>query len=114
STPSPAAATPAPAQAKVHHRAAGLLDRADHATVEVKEHGQWVTVTLDRGKISASVANSVTLVEPDGHSVTVALGTSTRYAGVLTSATSLQAGKEVSVTSQAGTALSVSGHTPHG
>lgn len=89
------------------HQAKGLLARSDHATVEIKQHGHWVTITLDRGKVTAVSATSITLARPDGQSTTIPLTASTRYRGVATSAATVQKGRRATVVSEAGTARTV-------
>jgi hypothetical protein len=79
-----------------------LLRRADHGTVEVKnKDGQWVTVTFDRGTVTAADASSITLQRPDGQSVTIALTSGTRYRGV-SSADQVATGKPAIVASDSG------------
>lgn len=90
-----------------HSAKKGLLRRADHATFEVDRHGRWVTVTLDRGKVAAVSASSITLDRPDGHAVTVKLGPSTRYRGVASSSSTVATGRRATVVSENGTALGV-------
>jgi hypothetical protein len=58
------------------------LRRTDHATVEVKTKGRWVTYDLDRGTVSAVSPTSITLARPDGQSVTFTIGPATRFRGV--------------------------------
>lgn len=97
-----------------HHHAhpwiGRLLARTDHATVEVKRHGTWVTLELDRGKVTAASATSVTLARPDGTSVTIAITPSTKVRGV-SSAAALVIGHGARVVSLGGDALLVGQHT---
>lgn len=86
----------------------GLLGRTDYATVEVKRHKQWVTLTLERGKVKAVSANSITLLRPDGKSATIALGAHTHYRGVASSASTVKVNRRATVMSENGTALAVS------
>ena len=88
------------------HRAHGLLARTDHATIELKQKGTWVTVTYDRGKVTASSATSVTIARPDGESVSIALTSATHYRGI-SAATQLQTGKSALVLSEHGQAIRV-------
>jgi hypothetical protein len=83
-----------------------LLGRADHATVEVKVKGKWVTYTIDRGKVTAVSPTSITLALPDGQSVTDTIGPSTRFKGV-SSESQVQSNQLAEVTSDQGTALVV-------
>jgi hypothetical protein len=86
----PASATPAVTPGRPggrtgaagRHHPRNLLQRADHATIELKVKGQWVTYTLDRGKVTAVSSSSITLARPDGRSVTETITPSTRYGGV--------------------------------
>jgi hypothetical protein len=110
STPTPSSTSPgAPAAAPpAHLKHRSLLERADHATLEVRQKGQWVTITVDRGNVTALTSASITLARPDGQSVTLALGPTTKYRGKeATSAAALKTGLRAEVTSMNGTALSV-------
>lgn len=89
-----------------------LLQRADYATAEVKVKGRWVTMTMDKGRVSAVSPTSMTLARPDGKSVTVALGAGTHYRGAASSEAALKTGQTASVTSQGGTARVVVAHNP--
>lgn len=111
STPAPSgvtAATPAtPAAGGAHHaRARKLLDRADHATVEIKVKGQWVTYTIDRGKVTAVSPTSITLLRPDGQSVTDSIGSTTKFTGV-TSESAIKTQAPATVLSDNGAALRI-------
>jgi hypothetical protein len=86
---------------KHHHR--GLLDRSDQATVEVKNHGSWVTLNIDRGKVTLVSSSSITLALADGQSVTEAISSTTEFKGV-TSAGEIVVGKSARVVSDDGTA----------
>lgn len=90
-----------------HHRARGILRHTDYATVEVRQHKQWVTVTLNRGTVTSVSGTSITLLRPDGQSATIALSATTHYRGLPTSATTVQTGKRAAVISQNGTARMV-------
>lgn len=94
----------APAGAK--HKVRTLLERADHATVEVKVKGQWVTYDIDRGKVSAVSPTSITVARPDGQSVTEKIDSSTKYLGV-SGESAIQTGKSAMVVSDQGTALRI-------
>lgn len=106
SSPSPSSAPPSstPASAGKHHRS--LIDRADHATVELKVKGKWVTYTLDRGKVTAVSASSITLARPDGTSVTDAINPATKFRGVSSEA-GITVGKPAGALSSNGTALRI-------
>jgi hypothetical protein len=76
------AASPATHVHKAAHKAKdgkGLLARADHATFEVKLHGKWVTLVLDRGAVTSVSSKAVTLHRPDGDTVTEALSATTKF-----------------------------------
>jgi hypothetical protein len=116
--PAPKPAAPAakpgahPPKPGAPHHPRGILQRADHATAEVKIKGQWVTLSLDRGKIASASSGSITLDRPDGQPVTIALGPTTHYRGVAHSAKTLERGDVAIVISQAGTARTVIEHQP--
>jgi len=95
-TSSPAAAPAATGGKALRIRA--LLARTDYATVEVKAKGSWVTYTVNRGRLTAVSATSVTVLRPDGDSVTVAVTATTKIRG-LRGAPSLQTGHNVEVVS---------------
>lgn len=121
--PATAAAVPASTVAAVtaghhhHHHArpwiGRLLARTDHATVEVKRHGSWVTLELDRGKVTAASASSVTLARPDGTSVTIKVTPGTKLRGVA-SAAKLVVGHGARVVSTGGAALLIGQHSGGG
>ncbi len=99
-----AATTPAAHGRGRHHRS--LIARSDHATVELKVKGQWVTFDLDRGKVTSVSATAITLARPDGRSVTLAIDSATRW-GRVTSAGSVKTGREATVISENGAARRV-------
>jgi hypothetical protein len=106
SPPASAAATTTPKKA---HK--GLLGRADHGEVEVRVKGDdgkptWVSVTFDRGKVSAVNQGSITLARPDGQSVTLQLSPTTKYHGV-TGWQQIATGKGALVVSRSGAATQV-------
>ena len=110
---SPSHSTAATAASAVSSQAAGrggqakgLYARTDHATLEVKQKGQWVTYDLDRGKVTAVSSTSITLARPDGQSVTVTIDSTTKYKGV-TSATAIRTGRPALVLSENGTAVRI-------
>lgn len=106
STPSTTAPS-APAVHGAHRGARGLLERSDHTTVEVKVKGQWVTYTIDRGKVTADSATSISLSRRDGQNVTLTVNPATKYHGVSGPA-AIQTGKGARVVSQNGTAIGIS------
>ena len=90
---------------------AALLRRTDHASVEIKVKGQWVTYTVDRGKVTAVSPTAITVARPDGQSVTEAIGPNTKFRGV-TSESAVQTGRPAVVVSEAGTAVAI-GQSAH-
>jgi len=109
----PPAASPTPATTpSAHPKPAAarrtLLSRADHATLEIRSHGKWVTVDLDRGNVTAASTSSITLSRPDGQSVTLQIASSTKFRGTeATSAAALKTGVRAQVLSENGTAISI-------
>ncbi len=111
-SPRPAATPSATPTAKPGAKAGAarrdLLSRADHATLEIRESGKWVTVNVDRGNVTAASTSSITLSRPDGQSVTLQLSSTTKYRGKqATSASALKTGVRAVVASQNGAAISV-------
>ncbi len=105
-SPSTGSTSTAPGAARAEHRS--VLKRADHASLEVRDQGRWVTINVDRGNVTVASTTSITLARPDGQSVTIALAPSTKYGGKeATSAAALKTGVRVRVTSINGTALRV-------
>jgi hypothetical protein len=81
-TASAASSTPATHVAKAAHKAKahkGLLARTDHAVLEIKMHGKWVTLVLDRGAVSSVSSSAITLHLPDGKTATEAINTTTKF-----------------------------------
>jgi hypothetical protein len=100
-------ATASPPGGAASARATGsLLARADHGSLEVRVKGQWVTFTLDAGKVTSVSGSSITLARPDGQNVTEAITSGTRFKGV-TSPTAIVVGKRARVISQNGVAVQV-------
>jgi len=96
-----------PAAARPGGRRLGrLLRHSDHATIEVDRQGQWVTYSVDRGKVTAASPTSITLARPDGQSVTLAIDGSTKFRGVA-SASSVRTGQPALVVSENGVAVAV-------
>ena len=104
STVAPAAGTDPAAGSR--SRARGLLRRTDHATAEVKVQGQWVTYDLDRGNVTAISPASITLLRPDGQSVTLTINSSTKY-GPSQSEATISTGRPATVISKDGIALRI-------
>jgi hypothetical protein len=85
-----------------------LLGRTDHASLTVRgKGGSWVTVTLDRGTVKSISATSITIVRPDGGTVTAPITSSTKFRRATES--SLAAGDKVVVVQEAGTTRFVIG-----
>lgn len=81
--------------------------RGVHGDTIVKgKDGQWVTITWDRGEVTAASATSVTLARKDGVSVTIKLDATTTFHGI-SDATGLRTGEPALVISKAGTATQV-------
>jgi len=85
-----------------------LARRAVHGDVVVKaKDGSYVTVTFDRGTVTAASDTSVTLQRPDTNQpVTFTVDANTKVHGVA-SAGALQTGKDAVVISKAGTATQI-------
>ncbi len=101
--------SPAPSQSAslaAHPHLRSLLRRADHATVELKVKGQWVTYAIDRGTVTAVSPSSITLARPDGQSVTEAITSATKFRGVGSEA-DIQLHRPALVVSEGGTALRI-------
>jgi hypothetical protein len=75
------------------------------------EGGGFEKVTFDRGTLSASSADSLTLHRPDGVDVTVKLNSESRYKGV-ENAAALEQGQPVAVVAKDGTARVVMQRDP--
>jgi hypothetical protein len=86
-----------------------LLARSDHATIELRVKGHWVTFDLDRGKVTAVSSGAITLLRPDGDSVTLKIDAATRFGGVA-SASAVHTGDRATVVSEGGTARRVAQH----
>ena len=90
-------------------KATKRLGRAAHAELVVPKRGaegQWETVVVDRGKVTAASAESVSLQRPDGPTVTVKVVAGTKVRGAA-SAADLATGRSVVVVSAAGEARSI-------
>ncbi|HEY1281395.1 MAG TPA: hypothetical protein VGF22_17080 [Acidimicrobiales bacterium] len=85
-----------------------LARRAVHGDVVVKaKDGSYVTVTFDRGTVSAASATSVTLQRPDTtQPVIVTVDANTKVHGVA-SVADLKVGQEAVVVSRSGTATQI-------
>lgn len=95
-----------PAARAAHPYIRSLLRRADHASIELKVKGQWVTYDVDRGTVTAVSPTSITLARPDGQSVTEAISPATRFRGV-SSESGIQLHRPALVVSQGGTAVRI-------
>ena len=84
-----------------------IARRSVHADLVVKDKdGTYVTITVDRGTVTAASATSITLDRPDGKQVTLAVTTDTKVRGVA-SVAALQTGKAAVVVSRSGTATQI-------
>jgi len=95
-------------------RKAGVagLGRAAHAELVVPKQGaegQWETVVVDRGKVTAASPASISLQRPDGPTVTVNVGAGTKVKGAAAAA-DLAVGREVVVVAAGGEARSIVAH----
>ena len=84
-TPSTAPSTaPASAPAAAHpgydHR--GPIRRVVHGDLIVRTKDGFENVTVDRGKVTASSASSITIERPDGVSVTKTVTADTKFRGI--------------------------------
>ena len=83
STPSTTA--PGASSAAANHPGRHLrrpLHRAVHGDLVVRTKTGFENVTVDRGKVTAASASSVTIERPDGVSVTKAVTADTKFRGV--------------------------------
>jgi hypothetical protein len=104
-----AATSPAPtpaAKAAEGHHDRSLLKRADHASIELKVKGHWVTYVLDRGQVTAVSGTAISLARPDGQSVTLTIDSATRF-GHKGSVTAIRTGSDATVISDNGAAIRV-------
>ena len=107
--PAPSApTTPAPSTPSRGHADLGAVARrAVHGDLVVKDKtGAYVTVTFDRGTVTAASATSITLSRADGQSTTLTINATTKVRGV-TSVGALQTGKPAVVTSRNATASQI-------
>ena len=103
----PATAPPsaaAPAAAHPGHDHGGPLRRAVHGDLIVRTKAGFENVTVDRGKVTAVSATSITIERPDGVSVTKAVTSDTKFKGV-DSAEHVERGKGALVVSKGDTAV---------
>jgi hypothetical protein len=85
------------------------LGRAAHADLVVPKRGaegQWETIQVDRGKVTAVSAESISLQRPDGPTVTLKVVAATRLQGA-EKVTDLAVGRQVVVVSAGGEARSI-------
>jgi hypothetical protein len=68
--------------------------------------GAYITVTFDRGTVTAASATSITLSRADGQSTTLTIDANTKFHGVA-SVAALQTGKPAVVMSRTGTATQI-------
>jgi hypothetical protein len=101
-----AATKPAATQGSVARHRRRLLARTDHAALELKVKGKWVTIDLDRGRVTSVSSTAISLARPDGQSVTLAIDSATKF-GHGATVTTLKTGVSATVTSENGTARRV-------
>jgi hypothetical protein len=78
-----------------------LMTRSVHASVVVKSKGgTYVTLTLDRGTIKSISSSSITILRPDGVTVTAPLTSSTKF--LRSSESALAPGDKVVVVQESG------------
>lgn len=87
-------------------RAARRAVRGVHGESIVRKDDQWVTITWDRGDVTAVSSNEITLQRPDGVSVTLAITADTKFLGVA-DADAVRTGDPALVISQQGKATQV-------
>jgi hypothetical protein len=88
---------------------AAALGRAAHADLIVPKRGaegQWETIQVDRGKVTAVSAETISLQRPDGPTVTLKVVAATRLQGA-EKVTDLVVGRQVVVVSAGGEARSI-------
>ncbi|MDA8147217.1 MAG: hypothetical protein M0Z93_00370 [Actinomycetota bacterium] len=101
--------TSPPGASTIHHRRAtirAILARTDHAVFTVKLKGGWVTLTFDRGTVTAISPTAVTVQRPDGGVATLAINSTTKIGGKHP-ATAIPTGSRVVVLSENGVALRI-------
>ena len=115
STTTPSTTAPSPATAPGPKQAGGvglpavraIGRRTVHADLIVKDKsGAFVTVTIDRGTVSAVNATSITLDRADGKQATLTITNDTKVHGVA-SVSAIQTGKAATVMSRDGTATQI-------
>src|SRR5712691_3388658 len=74
------ASAPAAAHPGYDHR--GPLRRVVHGDLIVRTKDGFENVTVDRGKVTASSASSITIERPDGVSVTKTVTADTKFRGI--------------------------------
>jgi len=85
------------------------LRKAAHAELVVPKkgaEGQWETIIVDRGRVTAASAESISVQRPDGPTVTLRVVPATKVEGA-PSAAELASGREVVVVSAGGEARSI-------
>lgn len=98
--------SPAPAAAGRGGILRHLLARSVHASIVVKSKGGgYVTLTLDRGTIQSISSTSITILRPDGVSITAPISSSTKF--LRGTESSLAAGAKVVVVQEGGTTRDV-------
>ena len=81
----PSTTTPSASAAAANHpgrHLRGPLRRAVHGDLVVRTKDGFENVTVDRGKVTAASASSITIQRPDGVSVTKAVTADTKFRGI--------------------------------
>lgn len=94
----------------LQRRARALLRRTVHADLVVRTKSGFETVDVDRGKVTAVSASSITIARPDGVSVSAGITSTTKFRG-LTQA-QVAAGDPAAVVQTSGNALDVFSKAP--
>ncbi|MDA8026153.1 MAG: hypothetical protein M0T78_06400 [Actinomycetota bacterium] len=96
----------------------GLFRRAEHATIDVysKKNGM-VTITVDRGTVTAISSTSITITHPDGTTVSVPVSSATLFPKLsettISSDISANTPVRALVVQKSGVASRVIASTPH-
>ncbi len=87
-----------------------LVRRTVHAELVVRTRRGFETIDIDRGTLTNVSATSISIVRPDGPTVTATISSSTAFRGLPES--SLAKGDRVVVVQHAGTALLIGARRP--
>lgn len=98
-----------PKLGKMRGQGPAKIGRAAHAELVVPKkgaEGQWETIQVDRGKVTAASADSLSVQRPDGPTVTLKVVAATKVRGAAKAA-DLAVGREVVVVSAGGEARAI-------